>query len=312
MTLAFRSVATPSLTTPEPPVKFAVSAIIHQKERAGPCVLAKGKSLANYKKKRARELKHDRFRDTTMLVADRLAGRVAGRGRQILYGLLAVVLIAAAVYGIVRWRNKHNGEAEQALGRAIAITRAEISTTPPPNSKDPVFGTEQERAQRAIDEFQKVAVKYGEPYRSEARYFIATNLLVTDRAKGIGELQSMAQSSGETAVLAKFALAQAKEADNSYDEAAALYGEIAKLNAEIVTPESANLRLASVYNKQGKKKEAADLLFSMIDTARKAKDKDGKPVPESSAAREGGQLLKKIDPARWGQLAPAPAPDLSF
>ena len=268
--------------------------------------------MANYKKKRARELKHDRFRDTTMLVADRLAGRVAGRGRQILYGLLAVVLIAAAVYGIVRWRTKHNGEAEQALGRAIAITRAEISAAPPSNSKEPVFGTEQERAQRAIVEFQKIVAKYGEPYRSEARYFIATNLLVTDRAKGVGELQSLAQGSGETAVLAKFALAQTKEADNSYEEAAALYGEIGRLNAAIVTPESANLRLASVYNKQGKKKEAADLLFNMIDAARKAKDKDGKAVPESSASREAGQLLKKIDPARWGQLAPAPPPDLSF
>jgi hypothetical protein len=312
MTLAFGSVAIPSLTTPEPAAKFAVSAIIHQKERAGPCVLAKGKSLANYKKKRARELKHDRFRDTMMLVADRLAGRVAGRGRQILYGLLAVVLIAAAVYGIVRWRNKYSAEAEQAMGRAIAISRAEISPAPAPNSKDPVFSTEQERAQRAIDEFQKVAVKYGEPYRTEARYFIAANLVVTDRAKGVGELQSLAQGSGETAVLAKFALAQAKETDNSLDEAAALYGEIAKLNAMIVTPDSANLRLASVYNKQGKKKEATDLLFNMIDAARKAKDNDGKPVPESSAAREAGQLLKKIDPARWAQLAPAPAPDLSF
>jgi len=300
------------LTTPEPAAKFAVSAIIHQKERTGPCVLAKGKSLAKYKKKRARELKHDRFRDTTMLVADRLAGRVAGRGRQILYGLLAVVLIGVAVYGIVRWRNKHAAEAEQALGRAIAITRAEISSSPAPSSKDPVFGTEQERAQRAIDEFQKVAAKYGEPYRSVARYFIATNLLVTDRAKGIGELQTLAQGSGETAVLAKFALAQAKEADGSYDQAGALYAELAQVNSTIVTPGTANLRLASVYNKQGKKKEAADLLFNMIDAARKAKDKDGKPVPESSASREAGQLLKKIDPARWAQLAPAPAPDLSF
>jgi tetratricopeptide (TPR) repeat protein len=268
--------------------------------------------LANYKKKRARELKHDRFRDTTMLVADRLSERLAGRGRQILYGLLAVVLIGVAVYGIVRWRDKHTAEAEQAMGRAIAIARAEISPAPAPNSKDPVFSTEQERAQRAIDEFQKVAVKYGEPYRSEARYFIATNLLVTDRAKGTSELQTLAQGSGETAILAKFALAQAKEADGNYDQAVALYTGLAQVNSTIVTPETANLRLASVYNKQGKKKEAADLLFNMIDAARKAKDKDGKPQPESSASREAGQLLKKIDPARWGQLAPAPAPDLSF
>jgi len=170
------------------------------------------------------------------------------------------------------------------------------------------FTTEQERAQRAIEEFQKVAAKYGEPYRSEANYFIATNLLATDHAKGIGELQSLSKGSGEVAVLAKFALAQAKEADGSYDEAAASYGEIAKLNSPIVTPETANLRLAAVYKKQGKKKEAADLLFSIVDAARKAKDKDGKPLTESSASREAAQELLKIDPVRFAQLPAAPTP----
>ena len=264
--------------------------------------------MAKYKKKRARELKHDRFRDTMMLVADRFVERAAGRGRQILYTLAVIVVIAAAAYGVVRWRHKHTEEAEQALGRAIAISSAEISPAPPPNSKDPVFSTEQERAQRAIEEFRKVADKYGDPYRTEARYFIATNLLVTDRAKGASELQSLSQGAGEVAILAKFALAQAREADGQLDQAAALYAEIAQLRAEIITPETANLRLALVYDKQGKKKEAADLLVNIVDTARKAKDKDGKPVPESSAAREAAQKLLKIDPARHAQLAPPPTP----
>jgi tetratricopeptide (TPR) repeat protein len=263
--------------------------------------------LAKYKKKRARELKHDRFRDTTMLLADRLAERVAGRGRQILYGLGVIVILAGVAYGIVRWRNKHTEEAEQAMGRAIAIARAEISATPNPNSNDPIFTTEQARAQRAIDEFQKVAIKYGEPYRTQARYFIATSLLVTDHQKGLSDLLSLSSGSGEVAVLSKFALAQAKEADESYDEAAALYSELSRMNSNVVTPENAQLRLAAVYDKQGKTKEAADLLFSLVDTARKARDKDGKPLPESAAAREAGQELLKIDPARHARLPPAPS-----
>jgi tetratricopeptide (TPR) repeat protein len=263
--------------------------------------------LAKYKKKRARELKHDRFRDTTMLLADKLADRVAGRGRQILYGLLALVVIAAAVYGVIRWRHKHSGEAEAAMGRAITINGAEIGA-PVPGSKDPVFSTQQERSERAIQEFEKIVAKYGEPYRSQARYFIATNLLVTDRARGETELQALTQDSGEIGTLAKFALGQAKEADGNLDEAARLYGEIAKQSSAIVTPETANLRLGSVYDKQGKKKEAADLLFNIVDTARKAKDKDNKPVPESSASREAAQQLLKIDPARHAQLTPPPAP----
>ena len=300
------------LTSSKPAVTFAVSAIIHNFERTSPCILARGNPLAKYKKKRARELKHDRFRDTTMLLADRLAERAAGRGRQVLYVLVAIVVVAAAAYGIYRWRGKRAAEAEAAMGRAIAIARAEINPSPPPNSKDPVFGTEQERAKRAIEEFQKVAEKYGEPYHSEARLFIARNLLVTEPDRGATELQSLASGSGDVAVLAKFVLAQKKEADGKLDEAATMYAEIARLNATIVTPESANLRLALVYNKQGKKKEAADLLFNMISAARGAKDKNGKPIPESAAAREAVRELLHIDPERHKQLPAPPPMDLSF
>src|SRR5688572_30193643 len=126
------------LTSTRPAVKFAVSAIIHIFERASPCELARGNCLAKYKKKRARELKHDKFRDTTMLLVDRVATRTAGRGRQVLYVLLAVVVLAAAAYGIYRWRQKRADEAEAAMGRAIAIARAEINPAPPSDSKDPV------------------------------------------------------------------------------------------------------------------------------------------------------------------------------
>ncbi len=264
--------------------------------------------MAKYKKKRARELKHDRFRDTTMLLADRMAERAAGRGRQILYGLAAIVIVAAAAYGIVRWRHKHAEEAEQAMGRAIAMNDAEISSSPAPGSHDPVFSTPQERSERAIQEFEKVAAKYGEPYRSEARYFIVTNKLVTDRASAETELQSLSQGNSEIAILAKFALAQTKESDGNLDEAARLYNEVAKAGSGTVTPDIANLRLASVYDKQGKKSEAADLLFSIVATARKAKDKDGKPLPESAASRAAAQQLLKIDPTRHAQLPPPPSP----
>jgi hypothetical protein len=268
--------------------------------------------LAKYKKKRARELKHDKFRDTTMLLADRMADRVAGRGRQILYIILAVVVVAAAGYGIYRWWQKKTDDAEAAMGRAIAIARAEINANPPANSKDPVFTTEQARAQRTIEEFRKIEAKYGEPYRSEARLFIARNLLVTEHDKGVAELQSLSSGSGESALLARFALAQAKEGEGKLDEAAALYSEIAKMNAKIVTAESANLRLAKIYEKQGKNKEAADLLFNMVSAARGAKDKDGKPIPESAASRDASQALLKLDPERYKQLPAPPTPDISF
>jgi len=264
--------------------------------------------LAKYKKKRARELKQDRFRDATMLLADRLADRIAGHREQIVYGLIGLVVVAIGIYAVVRWRHKHADEAEAAIGRAIAINDADIGPNPPPGSRDPFFASQQERSERAIAEFEKVAAKYGEPYRTEARYFIASNELVTDRLKAESELQNLANGGGDVAVLAKYALGQAKESDGALDQAAALYSQIASMKSELVTPDSANLRLALVYNKQGKKKEAADILFNMVSAARSAKDKDGKPIPESAASRSAAQELIKIDPTRQAQLPAPPSP----
>jgi hypothetical protein len=72
-----------------------------------------------------------------------------------------------------------------------------------------------------------------------------------------------------------------------------------------------NFRLASVYEKQGKKSEAADILFQMVKASREAKDKDGKPVPASSAARDADKKLEGLDPARHAQLPPEPTRDLA-
>lgn len=261
--------------------------------------------MAKYKKKRVRELQHDRFRDTTMNLLDRAGNALEGKGRTILYGLGGLLLLGILVVVIINWRARKADEAQQAIGRAIEIATGTISATPTAGSTGPTFTSGQERSQRAIEEFEKVAAKYGDPYRTEAKYFIATNRLGVDRQKGMSELAELGNSSvPEVVALSKFALAQAKEGDGKFDEAVQIYGEIAKLNSHAVTAETANLRIAGVYEKQGKKKEAADVLFNLVDAARKAKGKDDKPLPISSAAREAATQLQKLDPARYAQLPP--------
>ena len=270
--------------------------------------------MARYKKKRARELRHDRFRDTTMGLLDRLGNLLEGRGRAILYGIAGVIVAAILIGFFLNWRNRKAEEARLALGRAITISTTPVSEAPATDAAAPTFKTEQERAQKAIEEFQKVADKYGDPYRTEARYFIATNLLYVDRNKGISELAELTKSSiADVAVLAKFALGQAKELEAKYDEAAQIYAELASQKSVVVTPETASLWLAKVYIKQGKRKEAADVLFNIADAARKARDKDGVPLPQSAAAREAAKELQRLDPERYAQLTPeSPGSPLSF
>lgn len=265
--------------------------------------------MAKYKKKRARELQHDRFRDTTMSFFDRLGNALEGRGRTILYVLGGLLLASVLVVFFVKWSNKKSNEAAQALGRAINISKASISVVPVAGSSEPSFPTEHDRAQTAIAEFEKVAAKYGDPYRSESQYFIAANRLVLDRQKGMSELEALTRSGvDEVAALSKFALAQAKESDHQFDEAAQLYADLAKQNSPTVTAETANLRLAKVYKEQGKKKEAADLLFNIVDASRKAKGSDNQPLPVSAAAREAADELQKLDPDRYAQLPPEASP----
>jgi hypothetical protein len=271
--------------------------------------------VAKYKKKRARELQHDKFRDTAGKIFDRVADRLEGKGKTLLYGLVGVVLLAVMVGFYMKWSGRKSDEARRALGRAIAIATAPVGTTATaPGAPAPTYSSEQERAKNAIAEFEKVAAKYGDPYKTEARYFIGTNLLYVDRDKAINELTEVSKSSmPEAAALAKFALAQAKEEDGKYDEAAKLYSELAAQNTAVVTPELANLRLASVYEKQGKKTEAADLLFNIVDASRKAKDSDGTPIPPSTVARDAAEKLQKLDADRYAKLTPElPSSDLPF
>lgn len=264
--------------------------------------------MAKYKKKELKKLQHDRFRDTTLSLFDRLGNALEGRGRQILYGLGGLVVAGILILFFVKWSNRKADEARQALGRAITISTANVGMAIPGDTS-PNFQNELERSQRAIEEFEKVAAKYSDPYRAQARYFIASNRLTVDRAKGITELTELSNSSvPEVAALSKFALAQVKESDGKLDEAAQLYSDLVKLNGSTINAETANLRLAKVYEKQGKKKEATDILFALVDASRKAKGDDNQPAPASAAAREAAIELKKLDPDRYAQLPPEPTP----
>jgi len=272
--------------------------------------------VAKYNKKRARELQHDRFRDTANTLLDRLGNSLEGKGKTILYGLIGIVLLGVLIGVYLKWSHRKADEAQRALGRGIAIASAPLSSAAvaAADPKAPKFTSEQERAAKAIEEFQKVAAKYGDPYRTEARYFIATNMLTLDRDKALVELAELSKSSiAEVATLSKFALAQQKDADRKYDEAAQFYTELAGQNSTVVTPETANLYLAGIYEKQGKKKEAAELLFNIVDSGRKAKDKDGAPLPQTAAAGVAAEKLQKLDPDRYAQLTPAaPTGNLPF
>lgn len=243
-----------------------------------------------------------------MGVVDRLATKLEGKGRTILYGLGAVVAIGLIAWFWTSRSDRKQQEAFRALGLAIEISSAPVTPSPSPGATELSFPNEKERAERAVKEFQAVAAKYSDPYREMARYFIATNKLVLQRDEAISDLEGLSKSGNEeVATMSKFALGQAREENGQYDAAAALYDELTRKNSNVLPADTPHLRLALVYEKQGKKKEAADVLFAIVDASRKAKDPQGKPMTPSAAAREAATKLEKLDPDRFAQLPPVPS-----
>ena len=264
--------------------------------------------MARTTKKRAKQLKQDKFRDTTFDAYGRLSHRFEGRGRALLYAVGAAVALVALLLAFNWWRERRADAARHALGKAIEIAEAPVTPTPEPNQTGPTFKDERERAQKAVEAFQKVQGDYGSPYSEIARYFAAANLLTVDRPKGLSELEALAKGGdGEVAGRSKFALAQAREADSQYDAAAALYQELLNDKNRAVTENAVKMRLASVYEKQGKRDEAVNILFQMVEAARTAQGKDGKPLPESALTRAAADKLQELSPERHAQLPQDPA-----
>jgi predicted negative regulator of RcsB-dependent stress response len=264
--------------------------------------------VARTTKRRTQQLKQDKFRDTTLDAAGRLSHRFEGSGRTILYALGGAVALVALLLVFNSWRERRADEARFALGKAIEIAEAPVSPTPQPNQVGPTFTNERERAQKAVEAFQKVQNDHGSPYSEIARYLAAANLLTVDRPKGLSELEALAKGGGtEVAARSRFALAQAREADAQYDAAAALYQELLNDKSGAVSQNAVKLRLASVLEKQGKKDEAVNLLFEMVKAAREAKGKDGKPLLASTVTRSAADKLQDLSPERHAQLPPEPA-----
>lgn len=240
-----------------------------------------------------------------------------GKGKNFMYAAAAVAVLAVLIGIFYVWNRRSNNTAQAALGRAIETSNAQVSASPAPaGSTAKVFKTEKERAETAIGEFQAVVDKYGGAVEDKAKYFIAVNRLSIDRAAAIQELEELSKNSGETGTLSKFALAQAKNSDGKLDEAAVLYEQLAALDNPILSKDSINFELAKIYEKQGKKTEAADLYFNIAKPASEAKDLDDKPIPMSSTAREAKEKLAQLNPERAKEIKepelPAPTGGLPF
>jgi tetratricopeptide (TPR) repeat protein len=259
-----------------------------------------------------RTVYQDEFQSGVNRRVEDFGRKFEGKGRNVLYGLAALAVLAVLIGIFFAWNRRSEAAAQAALGKAIETAQAQVSESPAPaGSTQKVFKTERDRAEAAIPEFQAVVDKFSGTVEEKAKYFIAVNRLKIDRAAGVSELEALAKSSGEVGTLSKFALAQTKTDDGKLDEAAALYEELRNLSNPILAKDTINFELANIYQKQGKTAEAADIYYNIAKTASEAKGLDDKPVPMSQTAREAKDKLEEINPERAKEII-EPAPESPF
>lgn len=249
----------------------------------------------------------DEFQSTVGSKVEEFGKSLEGQGRNILYGIGALAVLGILVWIFYAWSSRSNAAGQAALGKAIETSQSAVSeTSPPAGTPGKTFKTEKERSEAAIAEFQAVIDQHGGAAGEKAKYFIAVNRLNVDRAAAISELEGLSKGSGEVATLSKFALAQVYSNDSKFDQAAALYTELNGMADPIVAKESIGVALANVYELQGKKQDAVNILFELVKKATDAKDADGKAIPLSSTASAAKEKLAQLDPEKAKEIPEQP------
>ena len=259
---------------------------------------------ANASKPKEKVDYRDPFQEKVGSRVEEIGSKLQGQGRNILYGVGALAVIALLIGIFYLWNSRSNAAGQTALGKAIETSQAIVSPSPQPATlTQKSYKTERERAEAAVAQFEDVAQKYGGSIGEKAKYFAAVNRLTIDRPAAIEQLRSLSGSDSNVGKLSKFALAQALADDGKYDEAAPLLQDLANSKDPIIAKETINFNLAKIYEKQGNKQQAADIYFDIAKTASEAKDQDGKPVPMTDTARDAKSRLEELDPDRAKQIA---------
>ncbi len=262
------------------------------------------------KEEKKKERYRDEFQRKIGAKVESVSKKFEGKGKNFLYALAAVAVLAVLIGIFYTWNRRSNAQAQAALGKAIETATAQITDVPQPGSGAKTFKTEKERSEAAVNEFQAIADKFGGGVGEKAKYFVAvTKLKLPDqRAEAIQELETLSSNSGEVGELSKFALAHARADDGNLDGAAALFQELAALEDPILAKETINFELARIYEKQGKTAEAVELYFKIAKDASEAKDADGKPIPPSTTAGEAKKKLEELNPEKAKELDAAKPP----
>jgi tetratricopeptide (TPR) repeat protein len=230
-------------------------------------------------------LKEDKF----IVTVEEIRDFFVQKKRQILNGILVGGLIASGVFGFYYYSAHENEKAKDQLSQALKIYQAPLAVAGQPqnsNSADEFsFKTSNEKYERAVTEFQKIAKDYpSRPSGKIARYYAGLCLnSLNRRTEAIALLIPLSKEKSDYGALALSALAAAYESSGDLAKSIETFQQIINRGSP-VTPKNVNLmHLARLYEEQNKTTEAAKTYQQIV-----------KEFPGSSFVTEAEQKLKQI------------------
>jgi TolA-binding protein len=194
--------------------------------------------------------------------------------RAILYGGLAILALAGAVFGTIAWRSMSGGRADAMLAEAMTVAEAPVTA---PAAGEPgklpvqpagTYPSERVKLEAALPKFMATADAYPSSQAGlVARYRAAAALVALGRAdEGIQRYRDVSdKATGVVQAMAKLGLADAQLSSGKYDEAVVGLKAMLDQKAADVPADGVLMQLGRAYRLAGKKGEAKASFQRLVD-----------------------------------------------
>jgi predicted negative regulator of RcsB-dependent stress response len=194
--------------------------------------------------------------------------------KAISYGLLALLVLAVAVFGTMAWRSMSANKAAAMLAEAMTVAEAPVTTPVAGEAgKLPVqpagtYPSERARFEAALPKFLAVADAYPEAQAGlVARYRAAAAMVAMGRAdEGIQQYRQVTEKgTGVIAAMAKLGVADAQLAGGKFDDALAGLKELADKPGDDMPADGVLMQLGRAYRLAGKAADARKSFQRIVD-----------------------------------------------
>jgi TolA-binding protein len=204
--------------------------------------------------------------------------RIEEHRRQVLWAIVALVVIAVAAGGVIWWRQDVHAKAATLLAEAQVVAEAPVAppappattgtTTPAPAPTPGSYPTERAKLEAALPKFLAAANAYPSSGPGlAARYSAASTLVALGRpADAAARYQEVIDRAGSDIYsrMARLGLARVQAQQGKYDAAIGTYKEMAA-TAKDLPVDGILMQLAQTYAAAGKKVEASQTYKRVTD-----------------------------------------------